>query len=105
MSRRPRRNHTATFKAKVVFHPNEQARRGPGLAAIKGEKTLIELAQEFDVHTNPGPGPALFAGLGGSRSRSGRANCWRVRSASSAAKRRPRLRRSISSHSTPRSAS
>jgi transposase len=40
MSRRPRRNHTATFKAKVA------------LAAIKGEKTLIELAQEFDVHTN-----------------------------------------------------
>ena len=37
MSRRPRRNHTATFKAKVA------------LAAIKGEKTLSELAQEFDV--------------------------------------------------------
>jgi transposase len=40
MSRRPRRNHTATFKAKVA------------LAAIKGEKTLSELAQEFDVHAN-----------------------------------------------------
>jgi transposase len=40
MSRRPRRNHTAVFKAKVA------------LAAIKGEKTLIELAQEFDVHAN-----------------------------------------------------
>ena len=40
MSRRPRRNHTAIFKAKVA------------LAAIKGEKTLIELAQEFDVHAN-----------------------------------------------------
>jgi transposase len=40
MSRRPRRNHTATFKAKVA------------LAAIRGEKTLIELAQEFDVHAN-----------------------------------------------------
>jgi hypothetical protein len=36
MSRRPRRNHTATFKAKVA------------LAAIKGEKTLTELAEEFD---------------------------------------------------------
>ena len=40
MSRRPRRNHSAAFKAKVA------------LAAIKGEKTLIELAREFDVHPN-----------------------------------------------------
>ena len=40
MSRRPRRNHSATFKAKVA------------LAAIKGEKTLSELAQQFDVHPN-----------------------------------------------------
>ena len=40
MSRRPRRNHTATFKAKVA------------LAAIKGEKTLAELAEQFDMHPN-----------------------------------------------------
>jgi transposase len=40
MSRRPRRNHTAAFKAKVA------------LAAIKGEKTLAELAEQFDVHPN-----------------------------------------------------
>ena len=40
MSRRPRRNHSATFKAKVA------------LAAIQGEKTLSELAQQFDVHPN-----------------------------------------------------
>jgi len=40
MSRRPRRNHTAAFKAKVA------------LAALKGEKTLTELAQQFDVHAN-----------------------------------------------------
>ena len=40
MSRRPRRNHTAAFKAKVA------------LAAIKGENTLSELAQQFDVHAN-----------------------------------------------------
>ena len=40
MSRRPRRNHTPTFKAKVA------------LAAVKGEKTLAELAQPFDVHPN-----------------------------------------------------
>ena len=40
MSRRPRRNHSAAFKAKVA------------LAAIKGEKTVSELAQQFDVHPN-----------------------------------------------------
>lgn len=40
MSRRPRRNHSPAFKAKVA------------LAAIKGEKTLAELAQQFDVHAN-----------------------------------------------------
>ena len=40
MSKRPRRNHTPAFKAKVA------------LAAIKGEKTLAELAQQFDVHPN-----------------------------------------------------
>ncbi len=40
MSRRPRRNHTPVFKAKVA------------LAAIRGEKTLAELAQQFDVHPN-----------------------------------------------------
>ena len=38
MTRRPRRNHSPAFKAKVA------------VAAIKGEKTLIELAQDFDVH-------------------------------------------------------
>ncbi|HSG35551.1 MAG TPA: transposase, partial [Sphingomonadaceae bacterium] len=38
MTRRPRRNHSPAFKAKVA------------LAAINGEKTLIELAQDFDVH-------------------------------------------------------
>jgi transposase len=40
MTRRPRRNHTPAFKAKVA------------LAAIKGEKTMAELAQQFDVHAN-----------------------------------------------------
>lgn len=40
MSRRPRRNHSPEFKAKVA------------LAAIKGEKSLAELAEQFDVHPN-----------------------------------------------------
>ena len=40
MSRRPRRNHSPAFKAKVA------------LAAIKAEKTLAELAEQFDVHPN-----------------------------------------------------
>ena len=40
MSRRPRRNHSAQFKAKVA------------LAAIRGDKTLAELAKQFDVHPN-----------------------------------------------------
>lgn len=40
MTRRGRRNHGAVFKAKVA------------LAAIKGEKTLAELAEQFDVHPN-----------------------------------------------------
>jgi transposase len=40
MSKRPRRNHAPAFKAKVA------------VAAIKGEKTLAELAQQFDVHPN-----------------------------------------------------
>ena len=40
MSRRPRRNHSPAFKAKVA------------LAAIRGEKTLADLAEQFDVHAN-----------------------------------------------------
>ena len=40
MSRRPRRNHTPAFKAKVA------------LAAIRGDRTLAQLAEQFDVHPN-----------------------------------------------------
>ncbi len=38
--RRKRRNHLPDFKAKVA------------LAAIKGDKTLAELAEQFDIHQN-----------------------------------------------------
>jgi transposase-like protein len=38
--RRPRRNHSPQFKAKVA------------LAALRGDKTLTELAEQFDVHPN-----------------------------------------------------
>jgi len=40
MKRRPRRNHTPAFKAKVA------------LAAVKGDRTLAQLAEQFDVHPN-----------------------------------------------------
>lgn len=38
--RRPRRNHTGAFKAKVE------------IAALKGDETLAALAEKFDVHAN-----------------------------------------------------
>ena len=38
--RRKRRNHSPAFKAKVA------------LAAVQGDRTLAELAQQFDVHAN-----------------------------------------------------
>jgi len=40
MKRRPRRNHTPGFKAKVA------------LVAIKGDRTLAQLAEHFDFHPN-----------------------------------------------------
>ena len=40
MTRRKRRNHSPEFKAKVA------------IAALKGDKTLAELAQHFDIHPN-----------------------------------------------------
>jgi transposase len=40
MTRRSRRNHSPAFKAKVA------------LAALKGEETLAQLAERFDVHPN-----------------------------------------------------
>ena len=38
--KRTRRNHAPGFKAKVA------------LAAIKGDKTLAELSEHFDVHSD-----------------------------------------------------
>ncbi len=38
MTKQTRRNHTPAFKAKVA------------MAALKGEKTLTELSQQFEVH-------------------------------------------------------
>jgi transposase len=40
MSRRPRRNHSATFKAKVAVE------------ALRDGKTVAEIAQKHDVHPN-----------------------------------------------------
>jgi transposase len=40
MTRRPRRNHSPAFKAKVAF------------AAIRGEQTLVALSQQFDVRAD-----------------------------------------------------
>ncbi|MCK1688299.1 IS3 family transposase [Bradyrhizobium sp. 145] len=40
MTRRARRNHTPAFKAKVA------------LAAVKGDRTIAQLAEHFDVHPN-----------------------------------------------------
>ncbi len=40
MAKRPRRNHGAVFKAKVA------------LEAIKGDQTLVELAERFQIHPN-----------------------------------------------------
>src|SRR6202020_618319 len=63
MTRRARRNHTPAFKAKVA------------IAAIKGEMTLAQLAEHFDVHPNQitawkavlQEGAADVFGLGGER--------------------------------------
>lgn len=40
MTKRPRRNHTAAFKAKVA------------LEAMKGDQTLVELSERFQIHPN-----------------------------------------------------
>ena len=52
MARRPRRNHSPAFKAKVaVVAASHRGAIGSSPMA-SGERTMIELAQEFDVHPN-----------------------------------------------------
>ncbi|MHC2627207.1 transposase [Bradyrhizobium huanghuaihaiense] len=57
MTKKSRRTHSPAFKAKVA------------LAAVKGDKTLAELAQLFDVHPNQitleKPAPGRPAGVFG----------------------------------------
>ena len=43
MTRKPRRNHSPQFKAKVA------------LEAVKGERTAAELVQRFDIHPTKPP--------------------------------------------------
>ena len=69
MSRRPRRNHTPGFKAKVA------------LASIKGDRTLAQLAEQFDVHP-------IRSRRGKHNSRKGQPMCS-VRAAATAARSRP----------------
>lgn len=38
--KKPRRNHSPAFKARVA------------LAALKGDRTLVELSQQYEVHPN-----------------------------------------------------
>ncbi|CDZ68380.1 Hypothetical protein NGAL_HAMBI2605_66710 [Neorhizobium galegae bv. orientalis] len=80
MTRRPRRNHSPAFKAKVA------------LAAIRGEQTLVELSQQFDVHAN--------------QIKQWKDQLLEGAQAFSAMKRRRnrRARPSMSKHCTPRSA-
>lgn len=40
MTRRPRRNHSPAFKAKVA------------IVAIKGDRTIAQIAEQFDIHPN-----------------------------------------------------
>ncbi|MFK4496078.1 transposase [Bradyrhizobium japonicum] len=83
MSRRARRHHAPAFKAKVA------------LAAIKGEMTLAQLAEHFDVHSNQitqwksqlqEAAADVFGAGGGTRTvRECCETCWLPRGARSAA--------------------
>ena len=77
MTKRPRRTHSAAFKAKVAA------------AAIKSEKTLIELAQDFGVHRLPA-GVCAANTERRTRSNSGGTSCLRAQRGCSAKLRRSR---------------
>ena len=49
MSRRPRRNHSPAFKAKVA------------LAAVKGDRTIAQLAEHFRRSPQPDHGLEIAA--------------------------------------------
>jgi transposase-like protein len=51
MKRRPRRNHTPAFKAKVA------------IAAIKGDRTIAQFAEQFDAHPNQSLGAYRAANI------------------------------------------
>jgi transposase-like protein len=65
MTRRARRNHSPSFKAKVA------------LAAVRGDRTIAQLADQFDVHPNQittwktqlegGAADVFMAGIGASQ--------------------------------------
>ncbi|AHY56358.1 hypothetical protein BJS_08978 [Bradyrhizobium japonicum SEMIA 5079] len=69
MTKKSRRTHSPAFKAKVA------------LAAVKGDKTLAELAQLFDVHPN--------------QTRSGKTSSWKAPPACLGMTRHRPRRRSI----------
>ena len=79
MTKRSRRTHSPAFKAKVA------------LAAIKGEKTLAELAQQFDVHPNQiTTWKSQFAQRRGGRFRAGEGGAERSRRRCEGASRQDR---------------
>ncbi len=79
MTKRSRRNHSPAFKAKVA------------LEAVKGQRTVIEIAEQFNVHPT--------------QVRNGRRKCWNGRLRSSAAKAAGRRTNRISRNCMRRSAS
>ena len=69
MKKRARRNHTPAFKAKVA------------LAALKNDRTIAQLAEQFDVHPNQISSwkEQLLAGATPRRFPSGWWRSWRAR--------------------------
>lgn len=66
MTKRTRRNHAPAFKAKVA------------LKALKGEKTLAELAQIYDVQLGQACARARQRGAGANGRAQAAEDCWRA---------------------------